>query len=92
MNEPGLTHIVTRSGFECDINEAALNDAELLDAIVEFDGGNPLAYRGIMEKLTGAAVKKALYDHCRSEDGRVPWEKLGEELTDIISGLNSKKK
>lgn len=86
------THIVTASGFECDIDEETINDAELLDLISELDSDDKiLAFPKICKKLLGEA-KKALYDHLRTDDGRVPFEALGAEIGEILNGLNSKKK
>lgn len=86
------THIITASGFECDIDEETINDAELLDLICELDGDvNVMAFPKICKKLLGEA-KTTLYDHLRTDDGRVPFEKLGDEIGEIIKGLNSKKK
>lgn len=87
-----LTHIVTNTGFECDIAPSVLDDAELLDLLLEIDTGNVMAYGTLSNKLIDKDTKKALYDHCRTLDGRVPWDALSAELGDIIKGLGSKKK
>ena len=36
------TEIRTSSGFCCEIDEAAINDMELLEDLEELDQGNPL--------------------------------------------------
>lgn len=86
-----LTHIKTSSGFECDLNENSIDDAELLELIADLDDDNIMAFPRLCRKLLGAEKEK-LYDHIRTEDGRVPYEALNAEIADILHGLNAKKK
>ncbi|MEA4965384.1 MAG: hypothetical protein VB055_06145 [Oscillospiraceae bacterium] len=86
------THIETTSGFECDIDESALNDMELLDDLIALDQGDVLQFPTVIRKFLGPDDKKRLYDHLRGEDGRVPVDAFGVELADIIKGLQDKKK
>ena len=86
------TQIVTSSGFTCDINENNLDDAELLEMVVNIDDGDVLQIPKVLEKLLGKENKKAIYDHVRLEDGRVPFSALNQEIAEIFAGLNTKKK
>lgn len=86
------THIITSSGFECDIDEAALDDMELLDDLVSIDQGEVTKFPSAVRRILSAEEKNRLYDHLRNAEGRVPVESFGAELGDIISGLSSKKK
>ena len=86
------THIKTASGFECDIDEAALDDMELLDDLVALDSGDVSKFSSAIRKILEPADKDRLYDHLRNDSGRVPVSAFGVELGDIIKGLNSKKK
>lgn len=86
------TKIKTKSGFECEIDEKALDDAELLDLLVDIDDGDVMQFPRVVKKLLGNENKKALYDHLRTEDGRVPNEPLSAELGEIFRALKSKKK
>ena len=81
------TEIRTSSGFCCEIDEAAINDMELLEDLEELDRV-PCALR----RLLGEQGKRALYDHLRTESGRVPVDKVSVELAEIFGGLKSKKK
>lgn len=87
-----VIRIKTRTGFECDIDQTRMNDMELLDNIVELENGNTLALSRVIGKLFPAVVKVALYDHVRTEDGRVPFDKLSEEIADVFNGLKDGKK
>ena len=62
----------TESGFSIELEESALDNMEVLDALSDLDEGNPLAMSRLVVKLLGKDGKKRLYDHLRTEDGRVP--------------------
>ena len=85
------TEIRTSSGFCCEIDEAAINDMELLEDLEELDRGNPLQVPSALRRLLGEQGKRALCDHLRTESGRVPVDKVSVELAEIFGGLKSKK-
>lgn len=74
----------TKTGFQFEIPEENLDNMELIDALSEADQGNKLAVSRVCELLLGKSLKKALYDHVRISDGRVPTEALSSEILDII--------
>jgi hypothetical protein len=82
--------IETKSGFVCEIDEAVVNDMEVLDLVVEIEKGNVLKYPLLLEKLLGADLKQKLYDHVRV-DGRVPYDAVDAEVSDIFSGIGGGK-
>lgn len=87
--------IETPSGFKCTINENVLDDMELLDLMIEIDSDTDnqlIYYNRIMNKLLSKDTKKDLYDHIRTEDGRVPSESFKNELLAIFDCLKNKKK
>lgn len=86
-----VTNIKTTSGFECSIDEAALNDMELLDELVAMDRGDVFVYSSILRRLLGEKDKARLYDHVRV-DGRVPIDAVSEEIAEIFNKLNEGKK
>ena len=61
-----------------------LNDMQLLDAIVEADSGNMLAYSRIISMIFDPENKKIFYDSIREEDGRVPLDRIAEKIKEII--------
>lgn len=75
--------IVTGTGFIWEIDDDARDDQELVDAFVEMDA-HPERYVRVLELLLGKDGKKALYEHCRNEKGRVPASRIQRELFDII--------
>lgn len=81
----------TKSGFEYSIDSNVMDNMELLDAVAEIDS-NPLALSKVLKMVLGDEQRKALYDHLRQEDGRVPVKAVSEEITDIFtsSGKNGK--
>jgi hypothetical protein len=85
-----VKRIETKSGFVCEIDEAVVNDMEVLDLIVEIEKGNVLKYPALLDKLLGTELKQKLYDHVRV-DGRVPYVAVDAEISDIFSGIGGGK-
>lgn len=73
----------TTSGFEFAVDEKVLDNMELVDAISEVDE-NPTALSKVVKLLLGAH-KKELYDHVRTEDGRVPIEAVTDIIMEIFA-------
>lgn len=79
----------TSTGFEYEITDEAMNDAELLDALIEAEDGNVISMRRAIDRLLGKEQVKRLYEHLRDEHGRVPIvgdRSLTSEATEIMSG------
>ena len=74
----------TSTGFEFDIEDERLDDMELVDIMAEIDE-NPLLMPKLCKMLLGEEQKKRLYDHLRSEDGRVPIEATTNAIQDIFN-------
>ena len=84
-----VKHIKTKTGFEMDIDDSCIDDMELFEEVADVQAGNILAIPAIIRKICGDS-KKALYDHCRLEDGRVPTQAISDEITEIFEALNAK--
>lgn len=84
-----IKHIKTSTGFECEIDDECLDDMELFDAVADLEAGNNLALPRVIAKICGDN-KKALYDHCRLESGRVPTKAIADEVNEIFNALNAK--
>ena len=84
-----VKHIKTKTGFEMDIDDSCIDDMELFEAIADLQGGNTFAVSTVIRKVCGDQ-KKALYDHCRLKEGRVPVQAVTDEITDIFEALNAK--
>ena len=74
----------TSTGFEFDIEDERLDDMELVDIMAEIDE-NPLLMPKLCKMLLGEEQKKRLYDHLRSEDGRVPIEATTNAIQEIFN-------
>lgn len=72
------------TGFEFDIEDERLDDMELVDIMAEIDE-NPLLMPKLCKMLLGDEQKKKLYNHLRSEDGRVPIEAVTNAIQEIFN-------
>lgn len=81
----------TESGFSIELEESALDNMEVLDALSDLDEGNPLAMSRLVVKLLGKDGKKRLYDHLRTEDGRVPASAVESSIMELFQSINAGK-
>ena len=81
----------TESGFSIELEESALDNMEVLDALSDLDEGNPLAMSRLVVKLLGKDGKKRLYDHLRTEDGRVPASAVERAIMELFQSINAGK-
>lgn len=84
--------IVTSTGFVAETDVSRVNDMRFLETIRKLQRGDLLAYIDCAEMILGEEGKERLYEHIKDKDGHVPTEKFNQELTEIIQGLNHKKK
>lgn len=84
-----VKHVKTKTGFEMDLDDSCIDDMELFEAVADAQSGNMLAVATIIRKVFGEN-RKALYDHCRLEDGRVPTQAVSDEITEVFEALNAK--
>lgn len=83
-----LTHIITETGFEVDLDIELMDDMELFDLIVELDEGNLGKIPKLLKKVLNNEDIKRLYDHVRLEGGRVPATSVVLELGNIMNAFN----
>lgn len=77
----------TESGFKYEIDEKVLDDMELIDAMAASQGEDPTQISTVVYKIFGADQRKRLYDHLRTEDGRVPVTDVANIITEIIESI-----
>jgi hypothetical protein len=79
----------TKTGFEYEIDADCLQDAEFLEmfAAVSKGGNEALQVFDLIRTALGDEQKKALYEHCRGENGRVMITDLTAEISDIFKAL-----
>lgn len=77
----------TTSGFKYEIDENVLDDMELIDAMAASQGEDPTQISVVVSKIFGDEQKKRLYDHIRTDDGRVPVTDVANIITEVIESL-----
>lgn len=82
----------TQSGFHFQVEEAALDDFELLEALVAVQEGRATGFVAVTEKLLGKTGKKALTEHLRNEQGRVSAKLVYGEITEIFQMIGNREK
>ena len=82
---------VTASGFAWQLDDAVLNNMELVDALAEMQEENPLQISAVCRLVLGKAQRKALYDHLRTEDGRVPASAVESAIMELFQSINAGK-
>lgn len=87
-----MKKIVLENGLELEVNESALNNMELLDALAEMTEGNALALSNVVKLMLGNENRKKLYDYIRKEDGTVPMEQVDKCVTEIMNLLGEQGK
>lgn len=80
----------TKSGFKYEVPDDVFNDMELLDILEEINEGEIQKMTKAADKLLGREQRMKLYEHIRSEDGRVPIDKFEEELGSIFENKELK--
>jgi hypothetical protein len=80
------------NGFEYEIDENVLDDMELIDAMEQSQGDDPLKVSKVITMVLGKEQKKSFYDSIRNEDNRVPVEKAVELFTELIESLGDEGK
>jgi len=90
--------VTTESGFKCVVDEAALDDFELFEALADMDNREDgmamlSAFKKVLSSLLGEEQKDRLYDHIKAGNGgRVRASALKTELLQIFTGLSKAKK
>lgn len=81
-----------KSGFQLTVDEMALDDMEMLDAIAEAQSEDPLKISFVIKKLLGKEQRKELYDFLRDDTGKVPIDKVTEAVTEVFNALGEEGK
>ena len=82
----------TASGFKFQLEDSALNNMELVDALADLHGDNVLAISRVTLLLLGEDQRARLYDHLRAEDGTVPADAVSAELGNIMKAAGEQAK
>lgn len=87
-----MKKIVLENGLELEVNESALNNMELLDALADMTEGNALALSNVVKLMLGNENRKKLYNFIRKKDGTVPLEEVDKCVTEIMNLLGEQGK
>lgn len=79
----------TKSGFDYEVSDEAMNNFELIEVLAEVDT-NPLQLPRLVKMLLGDDQKKKLADHLRTESGTVPLDAISAEIMEIFQSGNLK--
>ena len=82
-------NIKTKNGFECEIEDKVLDDYELVEALTDMEE-NPLAIKGVVDKLFGKSKAKA-FDFIREKHGYVSTKEISQLVIDIFNGIKNGK-
>lgn len=79
---------ITKSGIAFSIDEDALDNMELIDALSELQGGNVVAVSRVSALLFGEEGKLRLYEQIRKKyNGRVPTSAFVDVITETFEAL-----
>lgn len=81
----------TKTGFEFSIEDGVLDDWELLEVLADIDDGKTQKIGTAIKLLLGADQAKALKEHCRNDEGRVPTSAMMAEMGEIFAELRRNK-
>lgn len=84
---------ITPSGFEYEIDETALDNMELVDALADVDNGNPFAITTVTNLMFGAQQRDKFYKKIKAEnDGRVPITVFKNLIVEIFKCMDDDSK
>lgn len=84
-----IKEITTKSGFKISMNPDVADNMELLDALAQANDDG-ISIVKVANMLLGTDDKRRLYDHLRTDDGRVPMEPFMAEIEEILNSLGAK--
>ncbi len=79
-----MKQIELKNGFRTELSDDTMNNMELVDALAEAGGEDPMAVSKICKIILGEKKRKELYDAIRTEDGRVPVEAVSDAIKEIF--------
>lgn len=84
-----MKDIKLSNGFTVSVEDNAFDNMELLDALEEAQGENPLAFSKAMRIVLGADQRKKLYDHIKAEKKSdvVTPDEIADVFTEIVEAL-----
>lgn len=84
-------NVITKNGFQCELDDNALNDWEVLEVLREIDQGDPTAIVEVPKLILSSDDQKALRAFCRDERGKIAIDKMVSEITGILEAAKAGK-
>lgn len=75
----------TSSGFAYALPENAIDNMDLVDALADAANNDPLAVSRVCRLFLSEELRRRLYEHLRTEDGRVPIAAITNELGEMFA-------
>lgn len=82
----------TTDGFAFALDDNAMDNMELVDALADAANDDPLAIARVCRLALGKDLQKKLYDHLRTPNGRVPIEAVSRNVSEIFAAFGKKGK
>lgn len=86
-----MAHVITKSGFECEVDDAAMNDWDVLEKLALIADNDLKAFVEIPALLLKPEDIKRLREHV-TENGHVLANRMITEVTEIIEAFPNSKK
>ena len=86
-----MIDVTLKDGFPVKLDEAALDDWELLELLQEIDDGAAQKILKVAPKLLGKEQTNALKDHLRNDNGRVPMSAMISAIREIMDEVKAGK-
>lgn len=80
-----------KDGFEVQISEDALNSWEFLELLSDIDEGEYGLIVKAARLLLGKEGVKALKEHIRTKDGKVPADAMVNAISELMESANESK-
>ncbi len=84
-----IKEITTKSGFKTSLDPKVLDNMELVDALSQANDDG-ISIVKVANMLLGEDEKRRLYDHLRTDDGRVPMGPFMAEIEEILNSIGAK--
>lgn len=81
----------TKSGFEYTLEENVMDNMELVDVLADESDDISIRVSRIVKLVLPAEQRKQLYDHHRTQDGRVPVEAVYADISEIFASFGQGK-
>ena len=81
----------TETGFEFEIEDEILDDYELIEVLVDVDGGDMSLVPKMIDMLLGTDQKNKLKEHVRNTAGKVSAKAMMEEIAAIFKAKSELK-